>query len=74
MISKPSDNILELRRLSEKLCETTHPDYYKDIIDEIQKLVECGKAEVIQEKTTKEKIKCYENMCMNITKILQKIK
>jgi hypothetical protein len=74
MNTTPSDNILELRRLSAKLCETNHPDYCKDIIVELQKVVESGKAEVIQEKTTKEKIKCYENMCTNITKLLQKIK
>lgn len=69
----PSDNILELRRLSAKLCETTPTDDYKEIIVEVTKVVESGKAEVTQEKTPKEKVKCYEKMCANITKLLQKL-
>ena len=74
MNTTPSDNILELRRLSEKLCKINHEYDYKQIIVEVQKVVESGKAEVTQEKTPKEKVKCYENMCANITKLLQKLK
>jgi len=74
MNTTPSDNILELRRLSEKLCETNHKNDYKEIIVEVTKMVESGKAEVTQEKTPKEKVKCYEKMCANITKLLQKLK
>lgn len=69
----PSDNILELRRLSAKLFETTPTDDYKEIIVEVTKVVESGKAEVTQEKTPKEKVKCYEKMCANIIKLLQKL-
>jgi hypothetical protein len=68
----PSENILELRRLSAKLCDT-NSDNYKDIIVEVKKVVETGKTEIIQNKTLKEKIKCYENMCNNITNLLQKL-
>lgn len=74
MNTTPSDNILELRRLSAKLCETNPNDDYKEIIIEVKKVVETGKAEVNKEKTPKEKVKCYENMCVNIIKLLQKLK
>lgn len=74
MNTTPSDNILQLRKLSAKLCEANPTDDYKEIIVEVQKVVESGKAEVTHEKTPKEKLKCYENMCANITKLLQKLK
>ena len=73
MNNTPSDNILELRRLSAKLCEV-NDNNYKDIIVEVKNLVETGTCEITQTKVPKEKLKCYENMCANITKLLQKLK
>jgi hypothetical protein len=73
MDTTPSENILELRRLSAKLSET-NADNYKDIIVEVKKVVETSTTEIMQNKTPKEKIKCYENMCNNITNLLQKLK
>jgi hypothetical protein len=69
----PSENILKLRELSAKLCEINDVDDYKNIIVEVKNLVENSKAEMIKNKTSKEKVKCYENMCTNITNILQKL-
>lgn len=74
MNSSPSENILELRRLSAKLCEVNDFDNYKEIIIEVKKVVETSKAELAENKTPKEKVKCYENMCTTITKLLQKLK
>ena len=74
MESIPSENILELRRLSAKLCEINDFDNYKEIIIEVKNVVETSTAEIIQNKTPKQKIKCYENMCINITNLLQKLK
>jgi len=73
MDNTPSDNILELRRLSAKLCEVNDDDY-KDIIVEVKNLVEIGSVEITQTKTPKDKVKCYEKMCANITNLLQKFK
>jgi hypothetical protein len=73
-MNTPSDNILELRRLSAKLCETNQTDEYKDVIVEVKNVVEIGKNEITQIKTQNEKVKCYEKMCANITNLLQKIK
>jgi hypothetical protein len=70
----PSENILELRRLSAKLCEINDYDDYKEIIIEVKNVVENSAVEITQNKTPKQKIKCYENMCTTITKLLQKLK
>jgi len=71
----PSENILKLRELNQKLTsETEHPDEYKKIVDELKEIVECGKQEIIDSKSATRKIKCYENMCSKITIILNKIK
>jgi len=71
--STPSENILKLRELSAKLCEINNIDNYKDVIVEIKNVVENSKIEMERNKTSKEKVKCYENMCTNITNILQKL-
>ena len=73
MVAVPSENILELRKLSVKLCEN-NSDKYKEIILDVQKVVESGKVEIAQEKISKQKIKCYENILNTITKLLQKLK
>lgn len=73
MDTTPSENILELRRLSAKLCES-NPDNYKEIVVEVKKVIETGETEIIKNKTLKQKIKCYENMWYNITNLLQKLK
>ena len=72
MNTTPSDNILELRRLSAKLCEKNYEDDYKKIMVEVKKIIESGKEEVIHQKTLKEKVKYYEIMYANITNLIQK--
>ena len=75
MKSVPSENILKLRELNQRLTsEVEHPDEYKRIVDELKEIVECGKQEIIETTTTSKKIKCYENMCSKITIILNNIK
>jgi hypothetical protein len=73
MVTTPSENILKLRELSIKLSEINNVDDYKNIIIEVKNIVENSKIEIIKNKTPKEKVKCYENMCTNITNILQKL-
>jgi len=75
MKGAPSENILKLRELNQKLTsEKEHPDEYKQIVDELKEIVEFGKQEIIDTTTSTKKIKCYENMCSKITMILNKIK
>ena len=73
MNSVPSDNIIELRRLSEKLCKTDDNNY-KEVIIEMKKIVESSKSEIEKNNTPKEKVKCYESMCAAITNLLLKLK
>lgn len=72
MNTTPSDNILELRRLSAKLCEKKYEDDYKKMMVEVKKIIDSGKEEVVNQKSLKEKVKYYEIMYGNITKLLQK--
>ena len=74
MNSVPSDNILELRRLSEKLCRTNEDKEYKEVIIEVKKIVESSKSEIEKNDTPKEKVMCYEKMCTAITNLLLKLK
>lgn len=74
METVPSENILELRKLSEKLCMVSDNDEYKHVIKEIRHAVEELKVEIENHTTPKEKVKCYDKMCITITNLLQKIK
>lgn len=75
MKSVPSENILQLRKLTEEICNTDKSDSeYKKIVRELKYLVETGVEDIKSSKTTKTKIKCYENMCATITNILSNIK
>lgn len=73
MNSVPSDNILQLRKLSEKLCKTEEDDVYKKIIFELKKIVESNKCEIEKNNAIKEKVKCYETMYRAITNLLLKL-
>jgi hypothetical protein len=44
------------------------------IIDLVQDIIDEGVEEVVNSKTDKTKIKCYETMCYKITNILTSIK
>ena len=69
----PSENILRLRELSNKLYSNEEDDY-KDLVKEIKKVVETSKEEISVNSAPKEKVKCYEKMCTTITNLLQKLK
>jgi hypothetical protein len=75
MKSVPSENILQLRELSNKICATNKNDeQYHGVISEMKKLVEESKRQIEITRTSKDKVKCYEKMCVAITNLLQKIK
>lgn len=70
----PSQNILQLRELAEKLCMESLDNEYKEIILVMKKLEDDNKKLIANCKTLEEKIKCYEAMHTQMNKILQKIK
>lgn len=73
MKNVPNENILKLRELSEKMCDTKD-DEYKVIVKQLKAIVDGGKSQIENSKTSQSKIKCYENMCTTITNLLSKVK
>lgn len=70
MNNVPSENILKLIELTDKLC--LHDE--DRIIIKMREIIENGKIEVQKSRTIKGKIKCYETMCGAITNVLNNIK
>jgi hypothetical protein len=70
----PSENILKLRELTEKICNRPLNDEHYVILKELKDIIDDGKEEVSNLKTTTSKIKCYEKMCVKITNILNNVK
>ena len=68
----PSENILALRKLSEKFLNDESSDNGK-IIEEIKKIIEDVKPEIVRKTTLRDKVKCYDKMYLAITKLLQKL-
>ena len=73
MKSVPSDNIIQLRLLTDKICSQNPDNSYKEVVKQLKEIVDIGKEEIDDAKTTKTKIKCYESMCVAVTNILNKI-
>lgn len=73
METVPSENILALRKLSEKLSKTSDTENYQGVIKEIKNVVEEISLAIEMKSTFKEKVKCYDKMCMTITNLLQKL-
>jgi hypothetical protein len=76
MKTVPSDNILKLRALTERLCSIEHISdvQYKDVLKKLKNMIDDGKKTVDTADTEQSKIKCYETMCITIMKILEDIK
>jgi hypothetical protein len=70
--SVPNENILKLRELSEKLCQTPS-DEYRNIVKKLKNIVESGKDEIEKTTSSQTKIKCYESMCATITNLLNSV-
>jgi predicted S18 family serine protease len=75
MKSVPSENILQLRELSNKICsKNQYDEQHKSVIIEMKRLVEESKRQIDVSTKQKDKLKYYEKMCVAITNLLQKIK
>ena len=70
-MSTPSQNILQLRELAEKLCMQSMHHEYKDMLLVIKQLDENTRNLIANCKSDKDKIKCYETMHEEIANILQ---
>lgn len=70
----PSENILKLRKLTEKIDKQKKTDDYESIVKQLKEIVDEGKSVIEQSKTEKTKIKCYETMCATITNLLTNVK
>lgn len=69
----PNENILKLREITNRL--TNEKDYdYQDIIKKLKTIVDEGKNVIDQSHCPESKIKCYETMCITITKLLKNVK
>ncbi len=69
-----SENIIKLRELTEKLDPTPKNNDYIGILKHLKYIVEEGKKDLENTSEMDKKIKCYENMCTTITKLLTNIK
>lgn len=69
----PSENILKLRELTEKMCETPHEKDYEDIIKKLKSTIKEVREEVNVSPNASSKVKTYEKMCNTIITILNTI-
>jgi len=74
MNNVPSENILKLIELTDKICIDDNNRDYKDVVVKLKEIIESGKGDVLKSRTIKNKIKCYETMCVTITNVLNNIK
>lgn len=74
MPSVPSENILKLRELTEKMYKEIKEEEYEFIIKKIKKIVDEGKCEVKNLHSLESKIKNYESMYSTITNLLTNVK
>lgn len=74
MVSDPSENMLALRKLTAELSLDELDKKYYNVVVELRKITNDGGRLIKIKKTNKEKIKCYENMCIVITDLLDNIK
>lgn len=72
-MTTPSENIIQLRELTKKICLENIDGEYRDIVLLLKNLVNENKKIIEDTRTNKDKIKCYESMCLRITNILNKV-
>lgn len=73
-MSIPNKNILQLRQLAEKLCTEGINSEYKAKLLVIKQLMEEHETLISECKSHEDKLKCYEEIHKQISKILKNIK
>jgi hypothetical protein len=71
MKSSPSENILKLRELTEKLCDLSHKDNCEKSLIKIKQVIDESSIEISQANTYQSKINCYEKMYKKIKNIFK---
>ena len=74
MTSVPNENILKLRELANKICNSSTEFNYKSIVDELKHVINEGKADIDKSECDETKINCYESMCVAVMSIINKVK
>lgn len=64
----PSENILKLRKLTEQLCSVESND--ECMINELKSIIDKGTEAILSSKTERTKLKHYENMFLEIKKLI----
>lgn len=70
----PNENILKLREITDEMVRTNINDKYKQIVLHLKSIMDDGKNSVKKTNSNKNKIKCYEDMCIKVTNILSNVK
>jgi len=71
--SVANENILKLRELTTQLNGTPNYDY-SEVLKKLRVIIDDGKLQVDKSESPQSKIKCYENICYNITELIRDIK
>lgn len=64
----PSENILKLRKLTEQICSVESND--DCIMNELKIIINKGTEAILSSKTQRTKLKNYENMFLEIKKLI----
>lgn len=73
MAKTPSENILKLRELTEKISKTSPNSDLETALRELKIAVDEGNKEINVSGTPQKKLKCYEKMYTTITNILNTV-
>jgi hypothetical protein len=73
MAKTPSENILKLRELTDKICNVSPNSDLEIALRELKIIVDEGNKEVNVSVTPQKKLKCYEKMYTTITNILNTV-
>ena len=73
MAKTPSENILKLRELTEKICNESPNSVLEIALRELKVVVDEGNKEINVSVTPQKKLKCYEKMYTTITNILNTV-
>lgn len=68
----PSENILQLRKLTEQICNVKKEGDY--IIEKLKNAIESGTEDILSSKTERTKLKYYEKMFSEIKTIINENK
>jgi hypothetical protein len=69
-----NENLTKLRALSKKLSSNDEKFNYDLILIDIENILSKIEIEILKSNTLKDKVKCYEKMCIDINNVIYKNK